>query len=85
MVRCMKTTVEIVDSLLNQVRRQAAAEETTVRSLVEEGLREVLRNRRALRRFRLRDASFEGRGLRPEIEEGGWDVIRDLSYKGRGS
>ena len=85
MVRCMKTTVEIVDSLLREIKRRAVAEDTTVRALIEEGLREVLRKRGRKGSFRLRDASFGGRGLRPEIEEGGWDVVRDLSYKGRGS
>ncbi len=41
----MKTTVEIPDSLLEQVRRQAASEGSTVRALVEEGLRRVLEER----------------------------------------
>ena len=34
--------------------------------------------------FRLRDASFGGRGLNPELADAGWDRMRDLIYEGRG-
>ncbi|HUP42740.1 MAG TPA: hypothetical protein VM599_05970 [Thermoanaerobaculia bacterium] len=39
-----------------------------MRSLVEEGLRLALDWRRQGERYRLRDASVGGRGLRPELE-----------------
>ena len=42
----MKTTVDINDSLLEEVRRQANTEKTTVKALIEEGLRRILANRR---------------------------------------
>lgn len=38
----MKTTVEISDSLLREVRRLAAREGVTLRTLVERGLHHVL-------------------------------------------
>lgn len=50
----MKTTVEIPDSLLEQARSLAQKEGTTIRALVEEGLRKVVDDRRK-RKFRLRD------------------------------
>ena len=81
----MKTTVEIVDSLLAEAKRVAAREGTTVRALIEEGLRHVLEERQAKQGFTLRRASFGGRGLRPEIQEGSWERIRDMVYKGRGT
>ncbi len=85
MVLCMKTTVEIVDSLLAEAKRVAAREETTVRALIEEGLRRVLENRRAAEGFTLRKASFRGNGLRPEVQEGSWERIRDMIYDGHGA
>jgi hypothetical protein len=84
MVLCMKTTVEIVDPLLAEAKRVAAREGTTVRALIEEGLRRVLEERQATQRFVLRRASFGGKGLHPEVGEGSWERIRDLIYEGRG-
>jgi hypothetical protein len=81
----MKTTVDIPDSLLAEAKEMAAREGTTLRALVESGLRSVLDRRRQAERFRLRDASVDGRGLRPELESAGWERIRDTVYEGRGA
>jgi hypothetical protein len=56
----MRTTIELSDSLLARVRRVMAKRKTTLRALVEEGLRKVLEEERAVPAFRLRDASFKG-------------------------
>lgn len=84
MVCNMKTTVEIADALLQSAREVSAREGTTVRALIEEGLREALAKRQRPGAFRLRRASFSGKGILPEIEEGSWDAIRGLIYRGRG-
>jgi hypothetical protein len=82
----MKTTLEISDPLLRDARKVAARERTTLRALVEQGLRQVLAERsRRKRPFRLRKASVKGRGLQPEFADGGWDRTRDTIYDGRGS
>lgn len=81
----MKTTVEIPDPILAQVRKVAAQEGTTVRALIEEGLRKVLGERATEGEFRLRKASFKGKGLQPELRDASWDRIRDAAYQGRGS
>lgn len=81
----MKTTVEISDPLLARARRAAAREGTTVRALIERGLRRVLEERPPRRRFTLRDASVGGHGLRDNARGLSWDQIRDLAYKGRGA
>jgi Arc/MetJ family transcription regulator len=81
----MKTTIDIADALLSEARRQAAREGTTVRALVEAGLRRVLSERREKRPFVLRDASVSGNGLQPGIREGDWEQLRDIIYEGRGS
>lgn len=80
----MKTTVEISDPLLARAKKLAARRGTTVRALIEEGLRRVVAEDRAPGRFKLRDVSFGTGGLRPEAQ-GGWDRIRDLAYEGRGT
>jgi Arc/MetJ family transcription regulator len=80
----MKTTVEISDALLARARKLASRRGTTVRALVEEGLRRVVAEERSAGRFVLRDASYGTGGLRPDAE-GGWDRIRDLAYEGRGT
>jgi hypothetical protein len=82
----MKTTLDISDPLLREAKKLAAKEGTTLRLLVEQGLRNVIagKKRGDRRSFRLRKASFGGHGLNPELAEAGWDRIRDLSYEGRG-
>jgi len=80
----MKTTVEISDALADEARSVARREKTTLRALIEAGLRQVLRDRRRRSRFRLRDASFGGRGLQPEFPDGDWQRIREAAYQGRG-
>jgi hypothetical protein len=80
----MKTTVEIPDVVLDQARVVAAREGTTVRALIETGLRREIQERERRVRFRLRRASFKGRGLRPEAAGASWEQIRGLAYEGRG-
>ena len=84
MVSHMKTTVEISDGLLREAKHVAAREKTTVRALIEEGLRRALEIRREKRGFRLRDVSFGKGGLRPDMAEGSWERLRDVIYEGRG-
>lgn len=79
----MKTTVEINDSLLKQAKEFAAREGTSVRALIEAGLREQLE--KSKHPFKLRDASFGGSGMHPEWQGAGWDKIRDAIYEGRGA
>ncbi len=81
----MKTTVEITDTLLSEVKHVANAEQTTVRAIIEEGLRRVVADRRQRGTFRLRDEAFRGKGLHPDAADRSWDGIRDLIYEGRGT
>jgi hypothetical protein len=80
----MKTTVEISDALLEAAKAEAGQRGTTLRSLLEEGLRHVLDEAPAVRHFTLPDASVSGRGLAPGVREGSWDAVRALIYEGRG-
>jgi hypothetical protein len=81
----MKTTIEISDGLLRQVKAMAQREGTTVRALVEAGLRAVLKEQRERPKFSLRDASFQGQGLSSAVHGESWENIRDAIYEGRGS
>jgi Arc/MetJ family transcription regulator len=80
----MKTTFDLPDSLLREARAVAAARSTTVKALVEAGLRRELRERTKTASFRLRDASFGGKGLRPEVAAASWEELRGLAYGERG-
>jgi hypothetical protein len=80
----MKTTLDISDPLLREARKVAARERTTLRALVEQGLRQVVADKKRRPAFHLRKASFKGRGLRPELMDAGWDRLRGLAYEGRG-
>ncbi len=80
----MKTTVEIPDEIFHEAKSLAARQRTTLRSLIEEGLRWVLSQRRRGDAFVLRDAAVDGRGVRDEIDEGNWEEMRDRIYRGRG-
>ena len=81
---CMKTTVDISDPLLLEAKKVASKQGTTVRSLIEQGLREVLEKHKEPRPFKLRKVTFKGKGLHPSAEGHGWDRIRELAYEGRG-
>ena len=84
MASSMKTTIDIAEELLISAKEAAHREGTTLRQLVEEGLRTVLAGRRARVPFRLRDGSYGGRGLQPGIDIGDWSRIREMIYEGHG-
>lgn len=76
----MKTTVEIADGLLRQAKAVAHREKTTLRALVEEGLRWAVGRHRSHARFKLRKASVRGEGLQPGVIEGEWSWPRDQNH-----
>ena len=84
MVSYMKTTVNIPDSLFEDVRRLAHEEHTTIKDLVEEGLRRALDEHRRSKPFRLRRATFKGKGLQGPLAGASWERIREIAYEGRG-
>ena len=80
----MKITVEISDALLSEARKVAARRSVTLRTLIEEGLRQIVKTS-VTAKFRLRDESFAGKGLDPSFEHAEWALVRDAAYKGRGA
>lgn len=80
----MRTTVDIADPLLRQAKAEAEREGSTLRNLIEDGLRMVLENRRAAagKRFRLRKLPAQGGGLMPEFQNAGWEGMLEESCRG---
>jgi hypothetical protein len=79
----MRTTIDLPDALFAKAKRAARARNTTLRTLVIEGLRLVTARDAAAPRFRLADASFGDGGLVDGLAETDWERIRDLAYEGR--
>jgi len=80
----MKTTVELPAELLEHSRQLARREGTTLKALIEEGLRLALRSRTQRSQVHLRVRPFKGNGLTAEFEDAGWNRIREEIYRGRG-
>ena len=81
----MKTTIDIADALFEAAKKAARQRGTTLRALVELGLRQVLESPpKGKRAFKLRKASFRGRGLQQAVKGASWEELREMSYGGRG-
>lgn len=80
----MKITIKIADALLCGARRLAANEGTTLRALVEEGVRRILAERAQGGKFHLRKATFKGNGLQLRLATASWDRIWEMIYEGHG-
>lgn len=74
----MKTTIDIADALMARSRKVAQREGVALRALVEEGLWLALERRKKKTRFKLRDASVSGAGLRLGQS---WGLPRELAYE----
>jgi len=81
----MKTTIELPDSLLDEARAAARQDKTTMRDLVEQGLREVLARRSQRQPFKLRDASRRGQGVQADFRGATWQDILEAGYGVPGS
>jgi hypothetical protein len=80
-----KTTIELSESLLRDAKKVALEERTSVKALIERGLRAVVQERQRRVRFKLRRASFEGDGLVAGRSLQDWAAIRDQVYSERGA
>ena len=80
----MKTTIDIPNSLLQEAKKLSALRQVTLRSLVEQGLREIIAREKAEQNFKLRKASFRGNGPKDEFRGESWQKIREAAYEGHG-
>ena len=81
----MKTTIELPEALFDKAKRHARKHKTTLKALIEQGLRQVLAARSGTAPFKLRDASVNGKGVNPEFRDASWEQLRDAIYPGQGA
>ncbi len=84
-LECMKTTIDISDSLLRKAKQLANAQGITLRSLTEEGLKKAIAERSARKPYKARPVTVRGKGLSKEFQSATWERIRDASYESHGS
>lgn len=70
--------------MLDEARKLAARQGTTLRVLIIDGLRRSLAERKRTAAFRLRKATFKGNGLQSGVADASWDRLREMAYEGRG-
>ena len=85
MVIHMKTTIQIPDVLFEEVRMLARQENTTVKVIIEEGLRPIISERKRRSYFKLRKVTFKGTDFQPHLAGTIWYQILQVSYEGRGA
>jgi hypothetical protein len=59
----MKTTIDITDNLLMEVKQTANQENRTLREVIEASLRKYLADKKEKSNFELKNKSFGGLGL----------------------
>jgi Arc/MetJ family transcription regulator len=81
----VKTTIELGDTLLAEVKQRAHERNTTMREIIESALRLYLEGEDTRRSgYRFENHSFRGNGVREGIREGAWEEVRAAIYEGRG-
>jgi hypothetical protein len=83
--RTVKTTIEIADGLFKRAKEVARKEKTTFRSLIEQGLRLVLKEKRSGPRKLPPLVTVGGSGLTDKFKDAGWANIHDEIYRGHGT
>ncbi|MGH7164768.1 MAG: CopG family transcriptional regulator [Nitrospiraceae bacterium] len=75
----MRTTINLPDELLAQIKRLATASRTTMTALVEDALREALAKRRGKRqRERVELTTYGKQGLQPGVDLDDTAAVLDL-------
>ena len=81
----MKTTIEISDDLMKAAKALARKQGTTLRSIIERGIRTTLKEEQRGSHYQLADKSVKGKGLQDDFQQAKWADIRDAAYRERGS
>jgi plasmid stability protein len=77
----VRTTLNLDDDLMRLVRQRAAAEGRTMTSLVEEGLRGMLRSReRQVAPYEVELPTFSGGGPAPGVDLADYQQLNNLIY-----
>jgi hypothetical protein len=78
----MKTTIEIEDRLFERAKREAVRRKTTLRRLVEAGLRQELAKPAKQTSYRMKDKSVGGDGLLPGVGPHNWLELSERPWTG---
>jgi Arc/MetJ family transcription regulator len=81
----MKTTIEIQDDLMKAAKALARKHGTTLKSIVERGIRTTLKEEQQSSLYELADKSVKGNGLQADFRQATWTDLRDAAYKEHGS
>ena len=81
----MKMTIEIEDDLFERAQRLARKEKTSFRSLTEQGLRLVLKEKQGKPQKLPPLVTVRGNGLTDEFRNAPWERIRDEIHRGHGA
>jgi len=76
----MKTTIDIADELLKRSQQLAKRKGSTLRAVMEEGLRLVLKERRTSGSRPFHFPTFGTGGLNAEFRAADWEKIRTTIY-----
>ena len=80
----MKTTLNLADYLVAEVKRIAAERQMTMKDYIEQCLREAIQaEKQKSQNFVLRKHPFKGKGISKDFSEDDWESIRGEVYKGR--
>lgn len=76
----MKTTLEVPDKLMRDVKQYAAAHGLPIKEVFERGVRQLVEGK-SRTKFKMRIVTTKGKGL---ITDPSWENIRSLIYKEHG-
>ena len=77
----VKTTIEIPDKLMRDVKQYAVTQGVPIREVFERGVRQLVEGK-SRGKFKMRVITVKGKGLATEPS---WENIRSLIYQGQGS
>jgi hypothetical protein len=81
----MKTTIDITDPLLAQAKRLAAKRGTTLKALMEQGLRHVVADKAHAAPYQFVPVTDKMPVVPGGYPHMSWEQMRDIIYEGRGT
>ena len=77
----MKTTIEIPDKLMRDIKEYSVVQGIPIREVVERGVRQLVEGK-SRSKFKMRILTTKGKGL---VTDASWDNIRSKIYQGQGA
>ena len=83
MLLCMRTTINLDDHLLVQIKEFAAKNGQTMTSVIEDALRRVVSPRETIGRKKIHLTTVNGKGIRPGIDLDDSASLLDFMDRGK--